>query len=243
MKVAVGAEKIIMHKRNNLAAGFSSSLGRCDHRLAVYEIFDGTYALLQCICWKGGCHRRHHNAFGPPRKFAQKEQQVSLFRRKNAYEVDVGEAIDAWGDTVMRVAHRYMGSMSDAEDVFQTVFMRLLKSKPRISDEEHLKAWLIRVTLNCCYDELRKRQPTFELNEDSAIAQDEELSLSKTSLEQAIESLVPPIRRTVIYLYYYEGYTTNEIAKIIGEKPATVRSHLHRARNALRISLEGASDE
>ncbi|MEF9877356.1 MAG: sigma-70 family RNA polymerase sigma factor [Gordonibacter sp.] len=168
---------------------------------------------------------------------------MSLFKRKRIYEVDVGEAIDAWGDTVMRVAHRCMGNVTDAEDMFQTVFMRLFKSKARIKDEEHLKAWLIRVTINCCYDELRKRRPTSVLHEASAVAEDDESRRPKSSLEKAIDSLCPPIRKTVIHLYYYEGYSTEEIAKITGEKPSTVRSHLHRARNALRISMEGAGDE
>lgn len=168
---------------------------------------------------------------------------MNLFKRNSAYEVDVGEAIDTWGNTVMRVAHRCMGNVQDAEDVFQTVFMKLLKSKKQIANEEHLKAWLIRVTINCCYDEMRKRRPTSVLCEASAVTEDEEPHLSKTSLEKAIDALAPPIRRTVIHLYYYEGYSTEEIAEVTGEKPSTVRSHLHRARNALRISLEGAGDE
>ncbi|WP_241156475.1 MULTISPECIES: RNA polymerase sigma factor [unclassified Adlercreutzia] len=168
---------------------------------------------------------------------------MSLFNRKSAYDVDVDEAIDVWGDTVMRVAQRLTGNTADAEDVFQTVFMRLLRSKVRIESDEHLKAWLIRVTVNCCYDVLRKRRPTAILDEESAITRDEDPCLSKTPLESAIDALVPPIRRTVIHLYYYENYSTEEIASIIGEKPATVRSHLHRARKALRISLEGAGDE
>lgn len=188
-------------------------------------------------------YRRLCNNVGSLRVFCKKERRVSLFKRKSTYEVDVSEAIDTWGDTVMRVAHRCMGNVPDAEDVFQTVFMRLLKSKSRIDDEEHLKAWLIRVTINCSYDELRKRKPTSALHETSVVFEDEEPRLSKTSLEKAIDSLVPPIRRTVIHLYYYEGYSTEEIAGITGEKPSTVRSHLHRARNALRISLEGAGDE
>ena len=152
-------------------------------------------------------------------------------------------AVERWGDTVLRLAVSRMGNAADAEDVFQTVFMKLLKSKSRIDDEEHLKAWLIRVTINCSYDELRKRKPTSALHETSVVFEDEEPRLSKTSLEKAIDSLVPPIRRTVIHLYYYEGYSTEEIAGITGEKPSTVRSHLHRARKALRISLEGAGDE
>lgn len=168
---------------------------------------------------------------------------MGLFKKERAYEVDVGKAVDVWGDTVMRVAHRIMGNVSDAEDVFQTVFLRLCKSRTRIENEEHLKAWLIRVTINCCYDELRKRKPTCTLDEESIVADCEEPNLLKTSLEQAIDSLAPPIRRAVIHLYYYEGYSTDEIAKITGEKPSTVRSHLHRARAALKISLEGRDHE
>ena len=164
-------------------------------------------------------------------------------KKKSDYKVDVGEAIDIWGNTVMRLAHRHMGNIPDAEDVFQTVFMRLFKARHTINDAEHLKAWLIRVTINCCYDELRKRRPTSMLEETSAIEIEQDPLIQKTSLEKAIDSLVPPLRRTVIHLYYYEGYKTEEIALLVGEKPATVRSHLHRARNALKISMEGAGDE
>ena len=98
---------------------------------------------------------------------------MSPFRKKSAFEVDVGDAIDTWGDTVMRVAQRVTGNTADAEDVFQTVFMRLFKSKDRIESEEHLKAWLIRVAINCCYDVLRKRRPTSVLDEETAIVEDE----------------------------------------------------------------------
>ncbi len=163
-------------------------------------------------------------------------------RREGSFEVDVCEAVDVWGDTVLRMAARYMGNRHDAEDVFQTVFMRLLKFKDKIADEDHLKAWLIRVTLNCCYDELRKRRPTAELEESDAVEEMDEFSLSKTALERAIDGLAPAMK-SAIHLYYFEGYSTEEIAEIFGEKPSTVRSHLHRARKALRISLEGAADE
>lgn len=130
----------------------------------------------------------------------------------------------------MRVAQRVTGNTADAEDVFQTVFMRLFKSKDRIESEEHLKAWLIRVAINCCYDVLRKRRPTSVLYEETSIVEDEEARLPKTPLERAIDALAPPIRKTVIHLYYYENYSTEEIAEIVGEKPATVRSHLYRVR-------------
>ncbi len=66
--------------------------------------------------------------------------------------VALESAMERWGDTVLRLATSRMGSVADAEDVFQTVFMRLLQSRERFTDDEHLKAWLLRVTINCCND-------------------------------------------------------------------------------------------
>ena len=82
--------------------------------------------------------------------------------------VALESAMERWGDTVLRLATSRMGSVADAEDVFQTVFMRLLQSRERFTDDEHLKAWLLRVTINCCNDVHRspwsKRRA--ELDED-----------------------------------------------------------------------------
>lgn len=166
-----------------------------------------------------------------------------LLGKKAPYDVDASAAIDIWGDTVLRTAHRYLGNLPDAEDVFQTVFMRLVSSKTSFADEEHLKAWLLRVTINCCYDVLRKRKPTVGIEEADGLEDRSEAgTVEGSALEAAIEALSPPIRRVVIHLYYFEGYSTDEIAQITGENPSTVRSHLRRARAALKITLEGAHD-
>ena len=122
--------------------------------------------------------------------------------------VALESAMERWGDTVLRLATSRMGSIADAEDVFQTVFMRLLQSRERFTDDEHLKAWLLRVTINCCNDV--HRSPW---------------SKRRAELDDAV------------HLFYFEGYATDEIAQITGERSGTVRSHLHRARKALKINL------
>ncbi len=142
----------------------------------------------------------------------------------------------------MKLALRRMGNMADAEDVFQSVFMRLHQNKERMNDEDHLKAWLLRTTMNCCYDILRKKKSSLPIEEARMVAEKEEATAQELDLHSAIDAL-PPAMQTVIHLFYFEGYATEEIAKITGEKPSTVRSHLHRARKALKISLKGVGNE
>lgn len=150
-------------------------------------------------------------------------------------------AIDNWGDTVLRLATVRLNSRVDAEDVYQTVFLKLFQANIRFRDEEHVKAWLLRVTVNCCNDIHRspwkKRRSEFDdtvagnLNApvDEGEIRDEELTLALASLTNK--------QRVAIHLFYFEGYATDEIAQITGERSATVRSHLHRARNTLRREL------
>lgn len=163
-------------------------------------------------------------------------------------------AMERWGDTVLRLATSRMGSVADAEDVFQTVFMRLLQSRDRFADDEHLKAWLLRVTLNCCNDAHRspwnKRRAELDeattatlrasdLDEPGKEPPDDAFGshgLERGDLTAALARLTPQ-QRTVVHLFYFEGYATDEIAQITGERPGTVRSHLHRARKALKINL------
>lgn len=164
-----------------------------------------------------------------------------------ATTVELEAAIERWGDTVLRLAASRMGSLSDAEDVFQTVFLRLLQSDARFADSEHLKAWLLRVTVNCCNDAhrspWRKRRAAFDEDAVTSLpepdGQDAE-DPREAGLEDALGRLTIK-QRTAIHLHYYEGCSTDEIARITGERPSTVRSHLYRARKALRIDLGAQS--
>lgn len=131
------------------------------------------------------------------------------------------DAMERYGDAVYRLALCRLGSRADAEDVYQDVFLRLL-----------------RVTLHCCVDLRRsawwKRTAPLEAAADAAAP----LSEEKGALWQAVEAL-PADLRTAVWLHYVEGYGTDEIAEIVNCRPATVRTRLHRARKKLQTELEG----
>lgn len=161
---------------------------------------------------------------------------------------DVEAAIGRWGPMVLRLATSRMGNAADAEDVYQTVFLRLFQSRMRFRDEEHQKAWLLRVTSNCCNDAHRApwRRRRASIDETSPEEWERPAEVEPAvdgeldRLEAALARLTGR-QRAAVHLHYYEGYSTDEIALITGERPATVRSHLHRARKALRIDLGASS--
>ncbi len=146
-------------------------------------------------------------------------------------------AMDAHGDLVYRLALCRLGTKSDAEDVYQDVFLRLFRDDTVFEDDAHLKAWLVRVTVNCCTD--LHRSAWFQKNAplEAWTAAAAPVPEDYADLWNAVAAL-PEELRTVIYLHYVEGYQTDEIAGMIGCRPATVRTRLHRARNKLKLKLE-----
>ena len=131
------------------------------------------------------------------------------------------DAMERCGDAVYRLALCRLGGRADAEDVYQEVFLRLLRDTTDFRDDEHLKAWLLRVTVNCCND--LRRSAWFR----------------RTA---PLEAALPDDLRIVVWLHYVEGYGTDEIAPLVGCRPATVRTRLHRARKKLKLELEGNDD-
>ncbi len=133
-----------------------------------------------------------------------------------------------------RIALAITGIMSDAEDIVQEAFLRAYEKAPEFETDEHEKAWLIRVTINLCNSRLRspwrKRVvPLLESYPASEPVQHELLEIIMT---------LPPKYRTVIHLFYYEGYSIKDISVLTGQKESTVRSHLTRARQKLRSILK-----
>ena len=122
-----------------------------------------------------------------------------------------------------------------AEDAVQDAFVRYLEKRPAFRDAGHERAWLLKVTANGCKSRLRarRRHPWVELL-DVYPAPDGD---SREVLEAVLA--LPPKQRAAVHLHYYEGYTTDEIAAILGQRPGTVRSHLSRARQALKEQLKG----
>ena len=144
-----------------------------------------------------------------------------------------------YSNMVFRLALARCRSRSDAEDVMQDVFLRYVRSKPKLDSAEHQRAWLVRATINCTntllssawhrhtelYDELSRIAPPCP-DENAADVYSAVMSLSKK-------------QRTAVHLYYYEGYSVKETASLMETNDSTVKSLLYRAREKLEKELKG----
>ena len=141
--------------------------------------------------------------------------------------------IRRYSDMVYRLAFARTGNRSDAEDLYQEVFLRYLTRAPAFTSEDHRKAWLLRVAVNCAnrFHTAPWRKRTEPLSEA--------LSVPAPEGEDLWGELrrLPEKDRTVLHLYYYEDMTTEEIAQMLDRNPATVRSQLLRARAKLKKLL------
>jgi RNA polymerase sigma-70 factor (ECF subfamily) len=145
------------------------------------------------------------------------------------------ELVTQYENTLFRAALAILGDVQEAEDAVQDTFLRYLEKRPDFRDRDHQRAWLLKVTANGCKSRLRakKRHPTVELLDVYPAADPESRELMEAVLA------LPANQRAAIHLHYYEGYSTEEIAAILGQRPGTVRSHLSRGREALRQQLKG----
>ena len=148
---------------------------------------------------------------------------------------DPGALAQQYAPAVYRLAYARTGSRADAEDVMQEVFLRMVKTRPVFDSEAHAKAWLLRVASNCASDLFRLpwRRREEPLEEDLTAPE----SPREGSVTEAVLAL-PARYRIPVHLYYYEGYSVAEIAKIIGKSEGTVKSRLSRARDLLRKLLK-----
>ena len=140
-------------------------------------------------------------------------------------------------DTVYRVCYMFMKNRADTEDMVQNTFIRLMKDKTVFQSVEHEKAWLIRTATNLCKDHLKHWwNRTVGLDDASEVAVEQAVNTDST-LEKVMS--LPPKYKTAIYLYYYEGYTTAEIAKILNKNQSTIRGYLLKGRELLKMEMEG----
>ena len=157
-----------------------------------------------------------------------------FIRGKDAFSF----AFTQYTDTVYRVAVHNTRCKSDAEDITQEVFVKLLESSKKFKDGEHLKAWLIRVTINECRTLMRKYSRETEQSAEIADC----AVYDGDSVLEAVKAL-PENYRNAIYLHYDEGYTAKEIGKILDSKENTVLSWLSRGRAALRKEMIGGFED
>ena len=145
----------------------------------------------------------------------------------------IENAVRENADMIYRIAYQHTGSHHDAEDILQEVSILLVTKNAPLNDKKKKKKWLIKVTVNKCHDLYRhKKRTQTEPLEDYINTPSQE----KDNVLEEIFSL-PENYRTVIYLYYYENFTLQEIADILGKKLNTVSSDLQRARKKLKKIL------
>ena len=158
-------------------------------------------------------------------------------------ELSTKELLEMYSSTVYRIAYSHTHNKADAEDITQNVFLKYISADKKWRSEEHRKAWLIRVAVNCTHDfvtsaHYRYRADAEELpdngNEDSYEIEE------KSSVYYAVQSLSEKYR-IPIYLFYYEDMSIAEIAKVTCTKESTVKSQLSRARDMLRKILKEES--
>ncbi|MEK3903969.1 RNA polymerase sigma factor [Paenibacillus sp. FSL R7-0179] len=153
----------------------------------------------------------------------------------------VMKSYEQYADMLYRIALVHLGSRQDAEEATQDTFIKLLEKAPVFKDDEHQKAWLIRVITNHCKNLLgrgwRKREVKLEGVEPVTADNPEELAVLQLVLA------LPVKYKTVIHLYYYEDYPVQEISRILQISESAVKMRLQRGRQLLRLELEGAEAE
>lgn len=153
---------------------------------------------------------------------------------------DAARFVRQYSNMILRLCFTYSLGRSDAQDVCQNVFLKLNQSNRHFDSEGEMRAYILRMTINECKDVLksgwrRRAVPLDVLMEREAPA------LPEPDGEVLRAVLHLPVKyREAVYLYYYEGYNTEEIAAISGCKPAAIRQRLGRAREKLRTELEGS---
>ena len=149
---------------------------------------------------------------------------------------DIADVFSRHVKMVYRLCYSYLGSPHDAEDATQAVFMKLV-AKPRgFESAAHEKAWLLRVAANHCKDVLKSAARTRSAEMPPDIA-DATAPASRSDVLEAVLAL-PPQYKDCVYLHYYEGYKTDEIARMTDTPPSTVRNRLRDARALLKKALQ-----
>ncbi len=148
-------------------------------------------------------------------------------------------AFRKYGDTVLRAAYACCGNYSEAEDITQDVFLILHSNPQDFESDEHMKAWLLRAAINKC----KNYKKSFRVSRTDNIddISENQLKCNFTPRDSEIReniSKLPQKYSSVIFLYYFEGYSIREIAEMLGKNENTVNSRLRRGRKKLKIELE-----
>ena len=146
---------------------------------------------------------------------------------------EVARLYDIYSRDVFRLALGYLHSSQDAEDICQSVFLKLLERNITLLPQKE-KAWLLKCTANACKNQLKSfwRQNRDDLNEKIVFTESRDREL------WSVVGSLPPKYRAVVHLYYYEGYDQGEIAEILGISRTAVQTRMQRARAILEKELK-----
>lgn len=146
---------------------------------------------------------------------------------------EVARLYDTYSRDVFRLALSYLRSTQDAEDICQSVFLKLLETNTILLSQKE-KAWLLKCTANACKNHLKSfwKQHTEELHDNIVFCDQKDREL------WAVVGTLPPKYRAVVHLYYYEGYQQDEIAGILGITRTAVQTRMQRARQILEKELK-----
>ena len=143
---------------------------------------------------------------------------------------DLENLVLVYSNMLFKLCFTMLCNNADAEDAVSDVIVKYITNAPSFNDDEHKKAWLIRIATNLCKDMLRKRRNHLNIDDICEYCQTEE------SINIVSDFLMLPAKyKSVIYLYYIEGYKTKEIADILSVTPSAVRKRLQYGRNMLKI--------
>ena len=151
---------------------------------------------------------------------------------------DFDRIVNSYADMLLRICMHYTNNISDAEDVVQAAFLKLVEKNVVFESTDHEKAWLIRVCINLCKDILKSswKKKVFSVHDQEFKDQPYEIA-DESPLLSYIRTL-PPKHRTAIYLFYYEDMPVNRIASAMGANQNTVLSWLRRGRKALEKMIK-----
>lgn len=156
------------------------------------------------------------------------------------FNLSYEQIVSKYKKTVGAVCIMRLQNWADAEDCFQNTFFKLFNNAPDFKDENHLKAWLIRVAINECNKYIRKNRKHIDIDKlpDTGASFPQE----KTDMSWALMMLESKYR-SVLYLYYAEDYTINEISDILQRPPSTIKTQLRRGKEKLKKIYGGDDDE
>lgn len=170
-------------------------------------------------------------------------QSVTGSRQRSESRAEVNRRaeiiLDDYGNSILRLAYSYLHNISDAEEVLQDTLVQFLKHCPTFESREHEKAWLLRVAINLSKNRIayNKVRGSDELDENLAAGDEPDLSFVWEAVRQ-----LPHNQREAVHLFYCEGYSTGEIARLLDRQESTVRSDLRRGRIKLKEILKEAYD-